>query len=67
MDVIRVLRVVEYVGPRDAVEKQVANSIHGTRSGYGLSGMTISAATVGAYPEVVGTVPRAMVAQDIGL
>jgi hypothetical protein len=51
MDIIRVLRVVEYVGPRDKVEQQVARSISGPAN-FG-NGVIIRAATVGQYPEVL--------------
>lgn len=51
MDIVRVLRIIEYVGPRDRVEATVAGSIHGTKdAGLGLS---IKAATIGTYPEIV--------------
>jgi len=50
-DIVRVLRVVEYVGTREWVEETVKRSLHGTRvvEGYG----TITAATLGAFPEVL--------------
>ena len=48
-DIIRVLRTIEYVGPRDRVEDTVARSIHGTKpAGHG---MYIHAATVGAFSQ----------------
>jgi hypothetical protein len=50
-DIIRVLRVIEYIGPRSKVEKQVANSLHGTKEPG--NGVIIRAATIGAYPEVL--------------
>ena len=50
-DIVRVLRVIEYVGPRERVESTVAKSIHGTKDA-GL-GLTIRAATIGAYPEIL--------------
>lgn len=50
-DIVRVLRVIEYVGPRSWVEKTIANSIHGTKD-VGMGGK-ISAATIGAYPEIL--------------
>lgn len=55
MDIIRVLRVVEICGPRDLVEKQVNNSLHGQREGaYSAHGMVvIRAATIGNYPEIL--------------
>lgn len=54
-DIVRVLRIVEYVGPRAAVEKLVNSSIHGSRK-VGRDGdgvITIRAATIGNYPEVL--------------
>lgn len=64
-DTIRVLRVIEYVGPRQRVEETVAKSIHGERdAGFGL---LIRAATIGAYPEIlercVGVTTEASFAQ----
>ena len=50
-DQIRILRVVEYSGPREAVESQVSNSIHGVRV-VG-NGVIIKAATIGTFPEVL--------------
>jgi hypothetical protein len=56
-DLVRVLRVVEYVGPRDAVERQVASSLHGERS---LSnGLVIRAATLGEFPEILSNLAPA--------
>lgn len=57
MDIIRVLRIVEFVGPRDAVEKQVAKSIHGEKT-YGdrRGEVTIRAATIGTFPEILSVV-----------
>ncbi|WP_426287485.1 hypothetical protein [Luteibacter sp. E-22] len=54
MDIVRVLRVIEYIGPRDRVEQVVAGSIHGNKDAGG--GLLIRAATVGAYPEIIGQV-----------
>lgn len=51
MDIIRVLRVIEYTGPRDKVEGQVAQSINGPVNF--ANGVTIRAATIGQYPEVL--------------
>lgn len=50
MDKVRVLRVVEYIGTREWVERTVAGSLHGTMV---LKDGEIRAATVGAYPEVL--------------
>lgn len=63
MDIIRVLRIVEYVGPRDLVEAQVARSIHGTRE-FGtreFRSVRISAATIGTFPEILKQEPPAVV------
>lgn len=50
-DIVRVLRIIEYVGPRKRVEESVARSIQGSRDcGCGL---VINAATIGAYPEIM--------------
>ena len=50
-DTIRVLRVIEYTGPRDKVEDQVARSLHGEKS-WG-TGVTIRATTLGTFPEIM--------------
>jgi len=54
MDNIRILRVIEYSGPRDLVEPQVAASLHGekriVKQGRTL---TIKAATIGTVGEVL--------------
>lgn len=49
-DIIRVLRVIEYVGPRSRVEETVSNSIHGEKH---FGGLTIRAAVIGEYPEIL--------------
>ncbi len=51
MDTVRVLRIVEYVGPRDWVEKTIARSFHG-RKDFG-AGAYIHAVTLTAYPEIL--------------
>jgi hypothetical protein len=60
-DHVRVLRVIEYRGPRDLVERQVRRSIHGTievghdgrrnPSDGSVRGIFITAVTLGDYPE----------------
>ena len=54
-DRIRVLRLIEYEGPRDLVEKQVEKSLHGTRVGVQSKGgaVRITAITLGIYPEII--------------
>lgn len=55
-DLVRVLRIVEYTGPRAAVEECVAKSIHGERR-FGPHGKEIAVrvATIGEYPEILDT------------
>jgi hypothetical protein len=50
-DIVRVLRIVEYVGPRNWVEATVNNSIHGERRIN--TNSVIKAATIGSYPEIL--------------
>lgn len=58
-EIVRILRVVEYVGPRSAVEYQVSKSIQGTRQfpcrdkDNHSAQMRITAVTVGAFAEVI--------------
>lgn len=53
-DIVRVLRVIEYVGEREWVERTIERSIHGTmKCGQG----EIRAAVVGAFPEVLRDLP----------
>lgn len=75
---VRVLRVVEYTGPRKLVEEQVRRSLHGTRAGYGGTdgpAVAITAVTLNEFPEVLiaarevdGTQPyRTQAARHIAL
>lgn len=49
-DVVRVLRVIEYVGPRSVVENSIKNSIHGIM----IQGdLEIRAATLGLVPDIL--------------
>jgi hypothetical protein len=62
VEVVRVLRVVEYEGPREWVERTVANSIHGERriplGSAGSKGLAvIRAVTVNNFPVVVPPKP----------
>lgn len=53
-DIVRVLRIIEYIGPREMIEKQIANSIHGTRRfDTRLGPVAINAATIGEFPEIL--------------
>lgn len=50
-DIVRVIRIIEYVGPRKLIEEQVKNAIHGTKSL--IRGVNITAVTLGEYPEIM--------------
>lgn len=53
-DIVRVLRIIEYIGHRNRVEEVVKNSVHGTKicdSAKGL--LSIHAVTLGLYPEIL--------------
>ena len=54
MDIVRVLRIIEYVGPRDQVEHQILKSLHGEKT-FGPSGkeITIRVTTLGTFPEIL--------------
>lgn len=51
MDKVRVLRVIEYIGTREAVERVIARSIHGVKKVD--NNLEIRAATIGIYPEIL--------------
>lgn len=53
-EIIRVLRVLEYVGPRDIIEEVITKSLHGEKH-FGASDQKciIRAATIGTYPEIL--------------
>ena len=52
-DIVRVLRVYEFTGPRDMVEAQIARSIHGCRMfGRGNGEITITAVTIDLFPTI---------------
>lgn len=54
-DQVRVLRLIEYVGPREWVESTLERSVKGTRHvGKG----TIRAVTLGDYPEILENLPE---------
>jgi hypothetical protein len=52
VEIIRIIRVIEYVGPRKRVEETVAKSIHGLKDAG--TGLLIYGATLGLYGEVIG-------------
>ena len=57
MDTVRVLRLIEYEGPRDLMEKQLAKSLHGTRIGMCSKeypdGIRITAVTLDQFPQIL--------------
>ena len=50
-DMIRVLRIVEYIGDRDVVERTLNKSIHGIKTVN--RDLTIIATTIGGFPEIM--------------
>jgi len=55
LDLVRVLRVIEYVGPRDVVEQTInASAIRGN---YCAGRLMMREAVLGEYPEVLGVAP----------
>lgn len=58
-EIVRVLRIVEIKGPRSLVEKQVENSLHGTKTlrqypkGRPAGVIQITAVTLHEFPEVL--------------
>lgn len=53
MDTIRVFRLIEYYGPRDKVEEEIAKSIHGERIFF--NEVRVRATTVGPTHDIVTT------------
>jgi len=50
-DIISVLRIIQYTGPREWVERTISRSIKGTKD---MSfGRTIKAATLGEFPDIL--------------
>lgn len=53
-DVVRVLRVLEYVGPRDVIEKQIiAHSLRDGTHPFRHGQLVVRVATIGDYPEIL--------------
>lgn len=50
-EIVRVVRLVTFTGPREIVEEQVRNSVHGRRRLPG--GLNIEAVTIGEFPDVM--------------
>jgi hypothetical protein len=63
-DQVRIFRLVEYVGPRSVMERQVANSIHGTKE-FQKGSCRITAVTLGEYPEILQSAREAHVDDDL--
>ena len=62
-DQVRVLRVLEYTGPRSKVESTLGKSIHAEVT---YDGMTIRESRLGSFPEVVERANRAIHATGTG-
>lgn len=54
-DRVRVIRILEYVGPRSWVEKTVAKSIHGTKEISPTMDATITGVTLGSFAEILSS------------
>lgn len=52
-DIVRIVRVLEYVGPRDALERSLAQNAVKRHKQFGP--ITVREAYLGEFPEVVGT------------
>lgn len=65
-DIVRVVRIIEYVGPRSKIDAQIERSLHGTHD-HG-NGVKITAVTLGTIPEIIsrGELTPARVAEIIG-
>jgi hypothetical protein len=50
-DIVRVTRIIQYVGEREWVEKTVSNSVHGTK--VLPNGCLINAVTLNEFPEAL--------------
>ncbi len=49
-DIIKVVRLYEFTGPRSVIEKQISKSVHGEQ----IHGkVTINAYTLGTWPEII--------------
>ena len=55
MDTVRVLRVLEYVGPRKTIEDHLKNCIQGHKTFVNLDGtrMEVRSATIGLTPDII--------------
>lgn len=58
-DIVRVIRIYEFSGPRSLIEEQISNSIHGEKVLNTPKGrVVIKAATLGNYPELLETAAK---------
>lgn len=55
MDIVRVLRIIEYVGPRNLVEEHLVKTVNGEMRCHD-NQLIIRAATIGRYPEILDAV-----------
>lgn len=52
-DIVRVLRIYEFIGPRAAVELQIKRSLHGEKIFDSRSRVSIRATTLGEFPDII--------------
>ena len=52
-DIVRVLRILEYVGPRDSVERTLTMNAVPANGEARFREITIRSATIGQYPEIL--------------
>lgn len=52
-DIVRVLRILEYVGPREAVERTLTMNAVPVNGESRFKDLTIRSAVVGTYPEIL--------------
>jgi hypothetical protein len=53
MDLVRVLRVIEYVGDRDVIEEQINGSLGDGTHLYRHGRVEVRVATIGGFPEIL--------------
>lgn len=68
-DVVRVLRIIEYVGDRLLVENQLKSSVHGFKQIHRRSiakpGLYINVRTISAFPDILTEAERANLEEHI--
>jgi len=61
-NLVRVLRVIEYVGTREWVEDIVSKSVHGVKT---LGNGQIRASTIGEFPDILSYNDSAKIKKDL--